>query len=347
MRVQVCPPGAGGVRDYADCLRHAWAARGIASELIEGWAASADREPLAARLAALAPAHDGRLTVYLHFSGYGYAARGLCQWLVDELRALKASRGDALRLVVVFHELFANSVPWRSAFWLAPLQSAVARRLVALADGLWTNTEHHAGWLRDVAGGTTPLHVRPVFSNVGEPVDLAPWAGRPARAIVFGSAATRRRALLALRGHAPALKRLGVAEIIEVGDGDSRCDAELGVATRHLGRQSTSALGALLGAARFGLLDYPARYLGKSGVFAAYAAHGCLAIDTFALDGDADGLRVGTHYINLRAPFEADGDTLAGMARRLAHWYGGHSLALQSGELLHAADTAHAAPAAR
>ncbi|MEP6502116.1 MAG: hypothetical protein ABJD97_02205 [Betaproteobacteria bacterium] len=347
MLVQVCPPGTGGVRDYADCLRHAWAVRAIASELIEGREATAGETPLAARLDALAAvARDGRLTVILHFSGYGYAGRGLCQWLVDELRAAKARHGASLRLMVVFHELFATGMPWRSAFWLAPRQSSIARRLAALADSLWTNTDHHARWLRSAAGAAVPLQVRPVFSNVGEPVDPPSWGSRQPHAIVFGSAGTRRRALVSLRGREPALLRLGVTEIVEVGDGDSQCAQGLGVATRQLGRLSPQALGALLCTARFGLLNYPARHLGKSGVFAAYAAHACVALNTFALDADADGLRAGAHYVDLRACAQLEDDALAQMSKRLTRWYGGHSLALQSGELLHAAASVRAAPAA-
>jgi hypothetical protein len=346
--VQVCPPGSGGVRDFAECLRHAWAARGIASELIEGREAAPGQAPLAARLGALAPsAQAGRLTVILHFSGYGYAARGLCQWVVDELRALKARQDDAVRLVVVFHELFASSMPWRSAFWLAPLQSAIAGRLVGVADSLWTNTDHHARWLRDVAGDSTPLRVHPVFSTIGEPVDLPAWDSRQPHAVVFGSTSTRRRALAGLRAHEAALQRLGIAEIVEVGDGDSQLTQPLVTPTRHLGRLSTQALGALLGSSRFGLLDYPARHLGKSSVFAAYAAHGCVAIDTSAPEGEADGLRAGAHYVNLRAASGVAGDALVQMARRLNRWYGGHSLALQSAELLQLADDVRATPAAR
>lgn len=344
MLAQVCPPGTGGVRDYADGLRRTWAARGLASELVEGQPTVTGRPSLASRLSALS--QEGPLTVVVHFSGYGYAQRGLCQWLVDELRVLKARHGQAVRLLVVFHELFATGMPWRSAFWLAPLQSSIARRLARLADGLWTNTGHHAGWLRGAAGNDKPLHVRPVFSNVGEPVDLPSWAARRPHAIVFGSAVTRQRALSAVRGQEPALTRLGITELIEVGDGASQRTGPTGLPTRHLGRLSPQALGALLCGSRFGLLDYPARHLGKSGVFAAYAAHGCVALNLSARNGDADGLRAGVHYVDLGAAFEDDGDVLAPMALRLNRWYGSHCLALQAGELLNGADNGHAATTA-
>lgn len=278
------------------------------------------------------------LTVVVHFSGYGYARRGMCQWLVDELRVLRARHGDALRLLVVFHELFASGMPWRSAFWLAPLQSSIARRLARLADGLWTNTVHHADWLRGAVGDEVPLHVRPVFSNVGEPVDLPSWGERRPQVVVFGSAATRRRALSALHDNEPALAGLGITQLVEVGDGPGQSAMRLDLPTRHLGRLSTQALGALLCMSQFGLLEYPACYLGKSGVFAAYAAHGCVALNLSAQCGDADGLRAGSHYIAVRSAQDSEDDELSSMASRLNRWYGGHSLSVQASELLDAAD---------
>jgi len=330
MIVQVCPRGAGGVRDYAECLARSWALRGVDTPLIVG-----TPECLRERLESLIEADDaGRLCVVLHFSGYGYAPRGLCAWLVDTLTSFKSAHGANVRLVVVFHELFATGMPWRSAFWLAPWQSQVARRLARLADSLWTNTAHHAAWLREAAGAATPLLVRAVFSNVGEPAESAAWERRAPRAVVFGAAATRQRAFAALRAHAPALERLGILEIVEAGDGASQAGEEFSTPTRHLGRLSAAELGFLLADSRFGQLDYPARYLGKSSVFAAYAAHGCTVVNTFGQDADADGLRAGVDYVNLRLPVEADAPTLAQMARRLNRWYGGHSLALQSRELL-------------
>jgi len=333
MIVQVCPPGAGGVRDYADCLALEWAARELESRLVEGTRGM------------LGPALDGLLraapvSLVLHFSGYGYAPRGLCGWLADELARSKSTHGARLRLVVVFHELFASGPPWRSAFWLARLQSQVARRLARLADALWTNTEQHAGWLRSVVGDAVPLRTHAVFSNVGEPAAPPAWRERAPRAVVFGSTQTRARAFGALRPHARALAGLGVKEIVEAGGGDSQAGAFTGLPVCHLGRQPATAMGTLLAGSRFGLLDYPARCLGKSGVFAAYAAHGCATLNTFALDGDADGLRLGRHYLNLRAPFTTEIDALDAMARRLQRWYAGHALALQAGELLRAAEPA-------
>ena len=333
--VQICPPGSGGVRDYADALARAWAERGVASRLVEG-----TPEGLTRQLDAVmrgAPRGDPSCVV-LHFSGYGYAPRGLCGWLADDLSRVKFTHATGVRLLVVFHELFATGAPWRSAFWLGPWQAQVARRIAMLADGLWTNAGFHATWLREVVGDLMPLQVRPVFSNVGEPTAPAAWSARAPRAVVFGSAATRQRALTALEPHAASLARLGIREIVEVGHGASSTKATLGIPSCRLGSLPATELGALLGSSRFGILDYPAHLLGKSGVFAAYAANGCAAINTSARTGDFDGLRRGVHYIDLRTQFAPASDASEQAGAQLHRWYGGHSLTLQARELL---DMAH------
>lgn len=349
MLVQVCPTGPGGVRDYADCLRRAWAEQGVASQLVEGVDAGRHGFGLADHLVALAqgdPATPSRtLVVVLHFSGYGYARRGLCTWLVDEVARLKARLRERVRVLVVFHELFAGGPPWRSAFWVAPLQSLIARHLAALADASWTNTEHHARWLRGVVDSARRVEVHPVFSNVGEPSADVAWHSRQPRLVVFGSAATRTRALAALRGRDTELHRLGVTQIVEAGDGRSQRGDWSSIATTTLGRLSTDALRDLLLDSRFGLLDYPARFLCKSGVFAAYAAHGCVALNTSAQGAAADGLRAGSHYVALRAVDPRSAGECAAIAQRVLAWYRGHSLQRQADGLLAAVALAINEPA--
>ncbi len=106
--VQIVPPGEGGVLDYAECLKAQWMRSGKPSQLLALSQPLAKQASLAQRVGNPATA----LSVVLHFSGYGYARRGLCGWLLEELNALRAQRQAALHLVVVFHELFASGPPW-------------------------------------------------------------------------------------------------------------------------------------------------------------------------------------------------------------------------------------------
>jgi len=340
---QVVPPGPGGVFDYLQCLKAEWEAQGQASHVIALSKELARQRSLADRVGDALPKpgrQNGRpCSVVLHFSGYGYGERGVCFWLLDELQALQARYRSAVRLVVVFHELFASGPPWRSAFWVSALQERIAVRLAAMADAIWTNTEQHASWLKTKTRPGIPLQVRPVFSNVGEPATVPPASERAAGAVVFGLASTRQRVFDALSGREAQLRRLGVQELIEIGNGPASSGNSTTLPRRHLGRLEQRELSQLLQASRFGLLDYPSRYLGKSGVFAAYVAHGCVVLDVSSPGPDTDGLVGGINYLCLPAmaePVDADFSAVAqnAIATQGRHWYSTHGLGRQATELL-------------
>jgi hypothetical protein len=336
--IQIVPPGEGGVFDYAQCLQAQWALQGVASKILPLSAELAQQTPLTEHIGGcLAVPVSQTLQphcVVLHYSGYGYARRGLCFWLIDVLRALRARHGSRLRLVIVFHELFASGPPWRSAFWLSPAQALIAARLARLSDAIWTNTEQHAQWLHSVVNVGQAVRVKPVFSNIGEPDELPLASQRRPVAVVFGSQSTRQRAFDALRGEEAKLQRLGIEELIEVGGG--AVTREIAMPCRRTGRLAVPELRDLLLQSRFGLLDYPSQFLCKSGVFAAYAAHGSVVLDTCRPGPDTDRLVAGVDYINLATLSEvvANPTSHDTMAMRTAHWYAGHRLSDQARELL-------------
>lgn len=334
--VQLAPPGRGGVFDYLQCLKAEWAALGVSSHVIALSRELAGQRSLAERIAECGMQSSQPCALVLHFSGYGYAQRGLCFWLLAELRALRAQRREGLRLVVVFHELFASGPPWRSAFWLSRWQALIAARLARMADALWTNAEQHAHWLAPVVGPATPIRVRPVFSNVGEPGVPPATRGRQATAVVFGAASTRQRVFDELRRHEATLRSLGIEELLEIGNGPESTGGPTTIPRRHAGRLEPPELGRLLQASRFGLLDYPSQLLGKSGVFAAYAAHGCVVLDTGRPGPDTDRLVMGSHYLSLQAmPGAPDlPASCEAIAARLSSWYADHRLTNQARDLL-------------
>jgi hypothetical protein len=47
------------------------------------------------------------------------------------------------------------------------------------------------------------------------------------------------------------------------------------------------------------LIEYPPNCLGKSTVFAAYAAHGCVSINVADAGHDSDGVQAGLHFVSL------------------------------------------------
>ena len=335
--IQVTPPGQGGVRDYLECLKAEWACAGIESHVIELSQASVATQSLLDRVLTLAdnsvrPDSQATFSLLIHFSGYGYEQRGLCFWLLREIERAKARLGDRLRVVTMFHELFASGPPWGSAFWLSPLQARIARRLARMSDAIWTNTESHGRWLRKQVGPSTPITVQPVFSTVGEPEQLAPTAGREPSLVVFGSPSTRRRALAALPPYVESLKRQGITEIIEVGSGEASPWTATGLKPRFLGRMEKPDLRALLERSAYGLIEYPPNCLGKSTVFAAYAAHGCVSINVADAGHDSDGVQAGLHFVSLSrdAAMPSNEHSREAMAAAACNWYAAQSLPRQA-----------------
>lgn len=273
--VIVIPPGTGGVHDYAQILnRH-----------IPGRILAPTREtPLA---------DYGRGDIVLNFSGYGYHPRGIPTWLVERLTQLRA-RGA--RVGIFFHELFASQPPWKSAFWLGPTQRRIAAELGNLADYWLTNCQMAAQWLQAHCKAV-PHRVLPVYSNVGEPpVRQSP---RGSTIVVFGGPSIRSQAYARLDA---SFWRWATEEGLAVHDigppiGSSEyerlCDSQR---IHAHGSLPADLVSQRLAEARFGLLCYPPHVVAKSGVFAAYSAHGVCTILLADRYQTHDGLVPGHHY---------------------------------------------------
>jgi hypothetical protein len=330
--LQVVPPGGGGVHDFACALQAGWAAAGQPSDLL-GWDPVHEPDALARRCLALGWTRSAPGVVLLHFSGYGYHPRGLCRALLQQIARLQQL--GIVRLATVFHELFASGPPWRSAFWLGSLQAGLARQLARRSDALATNTAHHAAWLSAQRPDGPALQLAPVFSNIDPPAVVASFTQRSHGLVLFGSPSTRTRALQRLAGREAVLQALGVKHLTEIGPGGPTPAARAwaGPQRVHLGALDAAAVSQQLLQHRWALIDYPAQHLGKSGVFAAYAAHGCLVLNTAKDTQDADGLRAGLHYLPLDATRQAHDP--ASMTHALQAWYLPHDRGAQT-RALHA-----------
>ncbi len=210
-------------------------------------------------------------SVFLQMSGYGFSKRGTALWL---LREMEKRRHEIKSFGVFFHELYAFGPPWKSAFWVSPIQRHVVRRLTELSDFWMTNREGSAQWLRRYAGHK-PHAVLPVFSTVGEPQSLS--AARKRRLVVFGSAGLR---TVTYRAAGSELFQWAKRQSIEIHDiGSTVMDVQVkdtikanGV-TQH-GRLEAHDISDLMRGSLFGLVAYPVNYVAKSSVFATYCAHG-------------------------------------------------------------------------
>jgi hypothetical protein len=338
LRLQLVPPGRGGVRDFAESLQRLWEQNGVASSLLALDETAVRVRPLQQQLQTLtaaaspAGAPDAPVALLLHFSGYGYGRRGLCAWLADELAASRAALGQRLLVVTMFHELFASGPPWRSAYWLQPWQRRTAQRLVRLSDMVVTNSAHHLAWLRGQAPVSLPMSARPVFSNVGEPDHVPAARARLRHMVLFGAQATRARAAVQLLPHVAQLQALGLQGLSEIGPGQPTLPPGLPWPQRWLGLLPPAELSAELLQHRFALIDYPMQHLAKSSVFAAYAAHGCVVLNTTEPGGPADGLLPGRHLhlLSDTAAAMPDLHRLDGMAAAARVWYLPHASAQQA-----------------
>jgi len=329
--IQVVPPGPGGVRDYADALRNAWTRRGLDSEVMAFDREAARERPLRERLVAVGRPH--RVAVLLHVSGYGYERRALFGWLLREVFDAQHALGEQLHLLAMFHELSASGPPWRSAFWLGGLQARLVRSLAQAADAVCTNTQRHVRFLRGAIDSGTPFRCLPVFSTIGEAVHRPAPQDRGPALVAFGSQSTRRRALSQLHRHGSALQRLGIRHITEIGSGEST-DPRCGLPHRFAGQLSAEEVSRQLLLHRWGLLDYPASHFGKSTVFAAYAAHGCVTLNVARPVQPEEGLEAGRHFMELASTEPAIELPLHILAQAASDWYAGHTLERQSSEFL-------------
>jgi hypothetical protein len=292
----------------------------------------------------LLSAESNACALVLHFSGYGYQKRGVPLWLVQGLR-LWNDRAGCLPLLTIFHELYATGRPWQSSFWVSPLQKQIARSILNLSSAAITPTDWYRKQLSEWRDGRSiEVTAMPVFSNVGEPGRSSAPRTRSAAAVVFGLAGVEDRLFGIYR---PDLERLiaalSIEKIFDVGPRFSSVPRTLaGVPVVSKGVLPQGAVSELLQRTRFGFIAYPLDFIGKSGVFAAYAAHGVVPIVLSDKHGAFDGLQPARHFLDgLRLGTGASAQDLASIQRQLFTWYTSHSLKVQAGFL---ADSISLAP---
>jgi hypothetical protein len=273
----------------------------------------------------------GAATVLLHYVGYGYQKRGCPVWLMHGLKSWK-KRSAKHRLIVMFHELFATGLPWQSSFWSAPLQRHLCKSLASLSDHCVTNRRCSAQTLSAMTSrAQTDFIVLPVFSNVGELLASLEWRQRKPRMIVFGGAAWRRQAYFDRRIDLQhAIETFGIDEVVDIGP---PCGDVPKLPVRHTvkGILGAESVDRELTEARAGFFTYPADYLGKSTIFAAYASHGLLPV-TFAGNAaqNQDGLYAGEHFLRVGDGSAADPEKLTTISQQVYRWYRRHRLSEQT-----------------
>jgi hypothetical protein len=341
------PPAIDGVGDYALAIARALRERQeieslfvVANPLsqtlgvIEGFPVTrvARKDPASLMSALRGILASGRAEsttpVLFHCSLYGYARRALAFWLQKGLVQWK-QRAPEGPLITMFHELVADGPVWSSAFWLHGVQRGLIRRFAHASTASLTSNARCRQLLAEIAGiEESQIAKLAVLSNVGEPGELPPALTRKLQLVVFGRPNSRDLAFS--RGLKSVCEAFGIERILEVGPDPSRRAHRLPAVVEATGALAAGEVSAILRDSRFGFIASDASLLSKSGVFAAYCAHGAVPIVAGADDGEADGLYANQQY--LRAPLRPGigGDQLEAVSQSARAWYRGHSVTDQA-----------------
>jgi hypothetical protein len=333
------PDDGGGVADYARQLARRLrelhsitttflsAAPGGSPETVDGF-------KLVSPLGAASDAINFPTALLLHYVNYGYDRRGLPVWLPSALRRLQKTAGR--RLVTVFHELYAAGSWSQSAFWLGPLQKSLARAVARLSTTSIVSNETQRQQLGRLAPEADVL-LQPVPSNFGEPsLSSTELAGRdPHRWVLCGGTELLERSLASFRQNRsliafPSAPR----ELFVVGGSDSgkiraRLTGLRDIATHyHPGVEERTAA-HILATCAFAWIDYfhqpdvPIATILKSGVFAAFCAHGVIPV--FPHGGSAIELAgdtlPGPFFVSQSRQNLPAGQKRAEVAQSLHDWY--------------------------
>jgi len=264
------------------------------------------------------------LAVLLQFAPYGYAAKGYPAWIIRGIRKIRSSCN--VPIITMFHELdVGKRKPWTSAFWIAPFQRTLLRKLVQNSTCRITNTQFHRTKLSE--WGATDVSLVPSFSTIGEPSVNPDFSERKRQLVVFGRPWQRK--LTYDRGRhliGEIHKLIGLEQITDIGDpipGDDAATLE-GLPIIRRGRLHSSDISHLMSFSIASLLSYPIPLLTKSSIYGAICAHGTLPfiISESSSCDDKSELESGIDYIlaELSLAESLPGD-LAAFSARLSERY--------------------------
>ncbi|HYG76099.1 MAG TPA: hypothetical protein VEK08_13925 [Planctomycetota bacterium] len=248
------------------------------------------------------------------------------QWLAAD---------SARRLITVFHELYASGPIYGSAFWLSPIQKHICKSLFALSTHALTTTAIYRDKLSKW-GHSEKITAMPVISNVGESDAPPALSERERKLIVFGSRPTRLRAYsLSRTAIDQACRILAIDEIWDIGAPlPQELTHGLSVPCRVLGPLPADRIHLLMQRALAGFIHYKPGYWAKSGIFAAYCAHGMLPVTALPARPDLEG------YASDQLSCVIDGESRSicaeraqGIAAAAYAWYRGHDIESSAGRI--------------
>jgi hypothetical protein len=275
----------------------------------------------------------------VQFSGYGFAAWGNPEWLIEGLKVWKKKNLET-KIVTMFHELNNKlGYPWKHNFWVHHAQKRITTDLALLSHDIVTNLQEYSETLSLF---TKQFHQEirtlPVFSNVAELKENPLISDRQRSLVIFGKANTRRRAYKESTKFIEKIcDRLKIDYIIDIGP-STELDFihSLEIPVIEKGRLEITDVSLLLSQSLAGFINYEVKRLAKSGTFAAYCSHGLIPVVSEECDVVLDNLYPGLHYLvpsnfmNNKLLIDSqnlsDNYCLSQISNRIFDWYQDHNL---------------------
>ena len=227
------------------------------------------------------PSIQPKTSILLEFTPLAYSRFGVSWPLL--LQVLRW-RLNGCRVITYFHELpFPNGRGLKKRLAVF-VQQAYCSFLAAASAHSLVNQQQGRRCLQLLCG-TRRVSFLPTCSNVGESDLVATPANRSLQVVIFGSPGKRRHAhsLVASLGGYRQLFGPKV-HVIDIGE-PLLLPSELVPEVKNLGTLSSAEIQEHLLASRFGFFYAEPNQFSKSGVFAAYSAHGVVPILSYK---DAD-----------------------------------------------------------
>jgi len=275
--------------------------------------------------------------VLLHYVNYGFQKRGVPFRLLSILRALRSLRRG--KLVTIFHELYASGPPWRSSFWLRPLQKRLATSVARLSDACIVSSDNFLRELTILVPGA-PVELHPVPSGFAEP-SLSPdqIADRdPHQWAILGGTALVERSLRSLRRLVSKIPdSIAPQKLFVLGGNENPATrsliVDLAIESIYRPRIAASEASEILRTCSFVWFDYFHRpdvetsVVLKSSAFAAACAHAVISVfphrgSMVSIDGDR---LPGPFFVEPDSSEVPDAAARAKVAVEIYAWYQRHT----------------------
>ena len=284
--IQICPtfpPNIGGVGSYAKILGDSLRKKGIKSDYFVSQIQKKNLFTFKKKtfdLINLLRGNDSS-NIILHFSGYGYANRGLCFDLINCLNEWKKTNSNN-RLITIFHEIYAKGPLYRISFWTHFFQKFIAKKLLNLSNISIVTSKENKFELISLNSKKKILYTN-VISNIGELNKNKNLKKRKKLAVIFGSSAQKESLyndiILNEKKYLNIMKKMAIKKIIDIGPKIQKIRALKFLELKSVGIKPKKYISTIMRKSKLGIVYYSVSQMTKSGIVAAYVSHGLLVLN--------------------------------------------------------------------